>query len=236
MVGAMTDTKNFPAAVLWDFDGTLVDTEPLWFAAEGAFIESHGGTWSEELAHELIGSALTDGANKLLDALRSEGIEPDVETDDVVAELIDSVLASVVDGDYTWRPGARELLLGLRDRGIRCGLVSMSFRRMLETVAAELPEDTFEVIVPGDEVERGKPHPDPYLDAAAALGVDITDCIVMEDSPTGAKSGVASGAAVVAIPNLVPVAPGGRSVVLETLDGIGPDELIEAARTAGGAA
>lgn len=225
--------QTFPAAVLWDFDGTLVDSEPLWFAAEREFFEGHGGTWSDDRAKELIGSALIDGATTMLDHLRNQGIEVDLTREDVVRHLVESVSARLRAGEVNWRPGARELLLGLRERGIRCALVSMSYRSQLEIVVDQLPPTTFEVVVAGDEVARGKPDPEPYLLAADHLGVDISDCIVVEDSITGTTSGVRSGAAVVAVENIVPLAPGGRSVVLKTLEGFDVDGFVQAAHQIG---
>lgn len=214
-----------PAAVLWDFDGTLVDTEPLWFEAEGEFMRSHGGTWSDELAHELIGVPLPIGARRLVGALEEQGHASDMAPDEVVSFLVNRVSTRLSAGAIEWRPGARELLEGLRAEGVRCALVSMSFRELLQIVVDQLPEGTFDVIVAGDEVERGKPDPEPYLTAASHLGVDVTECIVVEDSPTGTAAGVASGAAVVAVENLIPLDPGGRSVVLRTLAGVNPEEF-----------
>lgn len=233
MDSVMTDaSRTHPAAVLWDLDGTLVDSEPLWFAAEAAFLESHGGTWSDALAHELIGSALPASARRMIAALAAEGIVVEQSPDQVVEQMVDAVAARLAAGEVVWRPGAPALLADLRAARVPCALVSMSYRRLLEVVVEQLPAGSFAAIVAGDEVTHGKPHPEPYLTAARRLGVPIGECIVIEDSPTGAAAGVASGAMVVAVRNLVPVDPGGRSVVLDTLEGVGAAELFAMARSA----
>ena len=104
-----------------------------------------------------------------------------------------------------WRPGARDLLAKLRTEEIPCALVTMSWRRMAEAVLAELPRGSFAATIVGDEVRRGKPHPEPYLAAARALSVSPRDCVVLEDSPTGVRSATAAGCHVIVIPHIVDV-------------------------------
>ena len=196
-----------PAAVLWDMDGTLVDTEPHWIAAETALLGRHGATWTHEQALQLVGSALPDSGRILAEHVRtSTGVVLDPVA--VVAELIDAVIAQV-NAAVVWRPGALELLSALGAAGVPCALVTMSYRSLAETVATMVP-GAFSVVVAGDEVERGKPAPDPYLRAAELLGVDPGACVAIEDSPTGVASGEAAGAHVLACPHMVaiPAAPG----------------------------
>jgi beta-phosphoglucomutase-like phosphatase (HAD superfamily) len=88
-----------------------------------------------------------------------------------------------------------------------------------------MPDPAFDITVAGDEVDEGKPHPEPYLAAARLLGVPIEACIVIEDSPTGVASGQASGAYVVAVPHLVAIPQHPRRRVLESLDGVTLAEL-----------
>lgn len=188
-------------------DGTLVDTEPYWMAAETELIESFGGTWSHEQALQLVGSGLLDSARILQDA----GVELDAEA--IVSQLTDAVQVSLRTQGIPFRPGARELLHDLRAVGIRTGLVTMSLRRMALSVVELIEFEAFDVVVAGDDVENAKPHPEPYLQAAALLDVDIADTVVIEDSPTGLRAGIASGAVALGVPHMVP------------LDGIGADEL-----------
>ena len=157
---------NPPAAVLWDMDGTLVDTEPYWFAAEYRSVESFGNTWSDEHAHAVVGFDLFDTAGYII---KHGGV--DLEPVAVVEYLLDAVIHACQER-LPWRPGARELLQELHSLGVPCALVTMSWRRFAEAVLAELPSNTFAATVFGDEVTHGKPHPEPYLKAAALLSID----------------------------------------------------------------
>lgn len=202
---------QLPAAVLWDMDGTLVDTEPFWIAAETALLARYGAHWSHEQALQLVGSALPESGRILADHVeRTTGTRLDAAA--VVDELIEAVITQV-SAAVVWRPGALELLRALGAAGVPCALVTMSYRTLAGTVAAMVP-GAFSVVVAGDEVERGKPAPDPYLRAAELLGVDPVSCVVVEDSPTGVASGEAAGAHVLACPHMVPIpAAPGRSRV-----------------------
>ena len=187
-----------PRAVLWDMDGTLVDTEPYWIAAEHELVEAHGGTWSHEQSMAMVGNPLTESAK----VLQAAGVDRPVE------EIVDHLLARVqeqVAQEVPWQPGARELLTELRERGVRCALVTMSYRSLAEQVVRMAPTGVFETLVCGDEVTHGKPHPEPYLVAAERLGVDVTRCVAVEDSPTGIASARAAGAATIGVEAVVPV-------------------------------
>ncbi|WP_435736104.1 HAD family phosphatase [Cellulosimicrobium sp. PMB13] len=204
-----------PAAVLWDMDGTLVDTEPYWIAAEHELVDAHGGTWTHEDAMSLVGNPLLTSAQ----ILRERG-GVDLPVEEIVQFLIGRVIDQVR-VKVPWQPGARELLASLREAGVPCALVTMSYRELAEPVAALAPADAFQVLVCGDEVERGKPDPEPYLLAAERLGVDVTRCVAIEDSPAGIASALASGAATLGVEAVVPVrpAPGlSRTPSLEHVD------------------
>jgi beta-phosphoglucomutase-like phosphatase (HAD superfamily) len=101
----------------------------------------------------------------------------------------------------------------------------MSWRRFVEPIVRALPEGSFNALVCGDEVSHGKPHPEPYLRAAALVGFAAEETIAIEDSPTGAISAEAAGCQVLVVPSHVPVPPGERRVFRETLVGIGPEDL-----------
>ncbi len=208
-----------PDAVLWDLDGTLVDTEPYWIAAEFEVVELYGGTWSQEHALAVVGSDLLDSGRYIRE---HSGIP--LEPDQIVEELLDRVVTRIEER-VPWRPGARELLTSLLDAGVRCALVTMSYRRFVRPVLAALGEHAFEVVVTGDAVTQGKPHPEPYATATAVLGVEPARTLAIEDSNTGARSAEAAGCTVLVVPNHVPVLPGERRVFLDTLDGVGVDDL-----------
>ncbi|GAB3767028.1 HAD family phosphatase [Nocardioides ginsengisegetis] len=200
-----------PAAVLWDMDGTLVDTEPYWIETEFALAERYGGTWSREHALNLVGNDLLESGRYIR---RHMGI--DREPEDIVEELLDGVVERVRQ-QVPWRPGAVELLHELHDRSVPCALVTMSYQRFVDPILAALPASAFDVVVTGDAVNRGKPHPEPYLTAAERLGVDPADCLAIEDSDTGTRSAVAAGCGVLVVPHHVTVLAGERRVFADTL-------------------
>ena len=216
-------TSSLPSAVLWDLDGTLVDTEPDWIACERVLVESYGGTWTDADSLALIGSdLLTAGAH-----IRDQGSVP-LTPEKIVEWMLDEMVERVR-GSVRWRPGAHELLTELRSAGVPCALVTMSYRRLVDVVLADLPDDTFGAVVTGDEVVNGKPHPEPYLTAAALLGVEPQDCVVIEDSSTGVAAGLAAGSRVLAVPHVVSIDSTLRASVLPSLVGLRPLDLAAAA-------
>jgi HAD superfamily hydrolase (TIGR01509 family) len=183
-------TATLPAAVLWDMDGTLVNTEPLWMAAETELVESWGGTWTHEDGLTLVGNPMkVSGA-----ILQGRGVGLTV---DEIVDFLNQRVAAAVAEQTPWQPGGRELLAALAEAGVPQALVTSSYRELAEPFARVA--GVFATVVAGDEVERPKPDPQPYLLAAERLGVDIADCVVVEDSPAGITSGVASGARVLAV-------------------------------------
>lgn len=229
----MGSVSRKPSAVLWDMDGTLVDTEPYWMAAETALVQSFGGSWTHEDALQLVGSGLIDSAV----ILQNAGVAMEAEA--IVSHLTDVVQESLRTQGVPFRPGARELLSDLRDAGIPTGLVTMSLRRMALNVVDLIEFDAFDIVVAGDDVDNPKPHPEPYLQAAALLDVDIAEVIVIEDSPTGVRAGLASGALTLAVPHIVPLDHLGAHELWDTLDGRGAvdlTDLYDSRATATGAA
>lgn len=200
-----------PAAVLWDMDGTLVDTEPYWIATEYALAEEYGGTWSEQDALQLVGNDLLASGRYIRDRMPLP-----LSAEEVVERLLDGVVAQV-ERAVPWRPGARELLAALRADGVPCALVTMSYERFVTPILAALPPGSFQVVVTGDQVTRGKPDPEAYLSAARLLGVEPSACVAIEDSETGCRSAEAAGCTVLAVPHHVPVEPGERRVFAESL-------------------
>ena len=206
------------AAELCDMDGTLVDTEPYWIECEKRLVEDFGGTWSDEQAAALIGSDLLDSAA----TLRAAGV--DMEPVDLVNRLLDGVIERVHQ-ELPWRPGARELLQACREAAIPCLLVTMSWRRFADAVLLSAPEGSFVATITGDEVSHGKPHPEPYLSAARALGVDPSTCVAIEDSRTGVASAVAAGCATLGVPHVVTLDPLPNLTIAPTLVGVTVDDL-----------
>jgi HAD superfamily hydrolase (TIGR01509 family) len=206
------------AAVLWDMDGTLVDTEPYWIECEQRLVEEYGGTWSDDQAAALIGSDLLDSAA----TLRAAGV--DMEPVALVDRLMDGVIERV-QRELPWRPGARELLAACRDASIPCVLVTMSWRRFADAVLVSAPKGSFVTTITGDEVTQGKPHPDPYLAAARALDVEPSACVAIEDSRTGVASALAAGCATLGVPHVVSIDPAPNLTIASTLVGVTVDDL-----------
>lgn len=204
----------WPAAVLCDMDGTLVDTEPYWIEAEYDVIGAAGGTWSHEHALNLVGNDLVESGRYIRE---HAGIS--LEPSDIVEQLLDRVVERM-GARVPWRAGAHELLAGLRDAGVPCALVTMSYRRFVAPMLAALPEGTFSAVVTGDAVSRGKPHPEPYLKAASLLRVSPEQCLAIEDSNTGARSARAAGCTVLVVPNHVPVLLDEGRVFRDSLAGL----------------
>jgi HAD superfamily hydrolase (TIGR01509 family) len=208
-------TTRLPAAVLWDMDGTLVDTEPYWIEAETDLVTAHGGTWTREDGLALVGNSLLASGAILVER---SGI--DLTPQQVVDALLERMVERVRLAP-PFRPGARELLHACVEAGIPQALVTMSYTELAAAVVDALPPGTFAAVVTGDVVTHGKPHPEPYLTAAARLGVDPVRCVAVEDSPPGVASAAAAGCRVLAVPLHVPIgAAPGRSRVsdLRTLD------------------
>jgi len=194
-------------------DGTLVDTEPYWMAAETPLVERFGGTWTHEDGLGMVGLGLEDAAR----ILQGAGVR--MEVDEIVADLTAQVMRQLHEDGVPFRPGARELLRELRDAGVPTALVTMSMSRMAKVVTELIDFDAFDLVIGGDDVARPKPHPDPYLQACEALGVDPGDTVAFEDSITGARSAIAAGAVTVGIPNMVSLDEVGAHVLWPTLEG-----------------
>jgi HAD superfamily hydrolase (TIGR01509 family) len=214
-----TGRADLPNAVLWDMDGTLVDTEPYWMECEYALAAKYGGRWSHENCMAVVGSDLMESG-----AYMREHMGIDRTPLQIVEELLDGVVP-LVEREVPWQPGARELLAELRALEVPCALVTMSWRRFVEPVLRALPAGSFDALVCGDEVTHGKPHPEAYQRAAELLGFAPEDTVAIEDSPTGASSAEAAGCQVLVVPRHVDVPTGERRVLRESLVGLRATDL-----------
>lgn len=201
-------------------DGTLVDTEPYWIESEYALAELYGGTWSDEHALNLVGNDLLTSGRYIREHM---GI--DLEPERIVEELLDLMVARIR-VQVPWRPGARELLAELAAAGVPTALVTMSYQRLVEPVLEALGHQSFDVVVTGDLVTHGKPHPEPYLRAAADLDVRPEQCVAIEDSDTGTRSAESAGCAVLCVPHHVPVPQAAGRSFARSLVGLGVDDLV----------
>jgi len=202
-----------PAAVLWDMDGTIVDTEPYWMRAEIELVAEFGGVWTHDNAMLMVGSGLWNSAA----ILQSHGVA--LSADAIVARLTDRVQEQLTEHGIPWRPGSRELLKALKNAGIPTALVTMSMERMARQIIELIDFDAFDVVVAGDMVANSKPHPDPYLLAARKLGVDPRECIAIEDSVPGVASAVDAGTVTIAVPHQIDLPESSSYTLWPTLDG-----------------
>jgi HAD superfamily hydrolase (TIGR01509 family) len=201
-------------------DGTLVDSEKVWADVQLRLLPELGATWTTEDCVDLIGSDLRDAVLVWMSRIPAGVITAEELADRMFSEVVEALRTEV-----TFQPGALELLQALRKEDIPCGLVSASYRVMIDAVLSHLPPDPFDVVVAGDEVTLGKPNPEPYLTAAAKLGVDPTQCVVIEDSVTGTEAGTAAGAYVVAVPQWVTIPDAPRRLVIKSLEPLTPESL-----------
>ena len=200
-------------AVLFDMDGLLIDSEPLWLESETAVMARLGAAWTEQDQAQLLGGSLERTVCYLL----GKATRPAPPA--VVAEWLMSDIADRVRRDgVPVQPGARELLASVRAAGLPHALVTSSERAFMEAVLASTGM-RFDVLVCADDVTATKPDPEPYLLAAKLVGVDPACCFALEDSPNGVASAEAAGCQVIAVPSLVPIVPApGRTVVRSLLD------------------
>lgn len=185
-------------AVLWDMDGLLVDTEPLWTIAEIELAAKLGGTWDDGIKAAVVGTRLDVAVPTILRHFAAPDTPAQVA--ETSAWLLDRMV-QLFATTSALMPGAGELLAAVAGQGVRQALVSSSYRVLVDAVLAQ-GLGPFELTLAGDEVVHGKPHPEPYLTAAARLGVDPRRCVVLEDSPSGVAAGEAAGCALVAVPSL----------------------------------
>jgi HAD superfamily hydrolase (TIGR01509 family) len=209
-------TKPEPAAgplqgVLFDMDGLLVDSEPLWFEVETEVMARLGGHWEESDQRALLGGSLPRSVAYLL----ARAVRPASEQD-VARWLVDGMTGLLAARGPRVLPGARELLTQVRAAGLGYALVTSSEREVMDAVLAGLGVD-FDVTVCAADVQRGKPDPEPYLRAACLLGADPRQCVALEDSPNGVAAAEAAGCQLVVVPSLVPIAPRPGRVVVSAL-------------------
>ncbi|MGC4173749.1 HAD family hydrolase [Demequina sp.] len=212
---------NLPAAVLWDMDGTLIDSEPYWIAAETELCTKFGVPWTHQDGLSLVGNSLEYSAG----ILRERGVL--MESHDIIDHLIGRVTMQVRER-APWQQDAFDLLNDVLAAGIPCALVTMSYKQLADALLARVPE-AFAVVVTGDEVAKGKPDPEAFLLAASRLGVDIHECVAFEDSISGVASALASAARTVGVQRLIPVEPQAGLSRVASLEGLTVADIREIA-------
>src|SRR3954453_17481231 len=219
-------TPDRPSAVLFDMDGTLVETEETWGEALAALARRHGGEVSPAARAATVGKSMPTALGILYADL---GV--DADDTQLVADIVwvEDLMVELLAVDLEWQPGARELLAEVRAAGLAPALVTTTPRRLADPLiarmAADLGVNPFDVTVCGDEVPATKPDPAPYRQAMAALGVDPAGSVVIEDSPSGVASGLAAGAAVLGGASLQPLAPAPGLTLRASLAGLSLADL-----------
>jgi HAD superfamily hydrolase (TIGR01509 family) len=198
-------------------DGTLVDSEKLWDISLAELARELGGELVPAVRAAMVGLNMARTLDQLFAALgRRAG----------PAELCHATrwltgrTRELFEAGLPWRPGARAALRSVRAAGMATALVTSTHRELTDVALRSIGVEHFDVTVCGDEVRRPKPHPEPYLVAAARLGVDPAACVAVEDSPTGTAAAVAAGCTVLVVPSEVPVEPGERRVLRHSLVGV----------------
>lgn len=223
-----------PAAVLWDMDGTLVDSEKVWTVSLQDTARALGGALSPAAREAVVGSNMARTLVVLLDDL---GLTQDRERLADAERILTRRTGELFADGLEWRPGALEALRTVRSAGWPTALVTNTGRALTEMALESIGREFFTVSVCGDEVPRGKPDPDPYLRAAELLGVAPRACLAVEDSPTGALAAERAGVAVLVVPCEVPVPTGPGRTRRESLLGLDAAGVRDAyARAVGGRA
>lgn len=219
----LSEGSSGPAAVLFDMDGTLVESEQLWGRSLDDYAAHRGGALSPATRELMVGSNMNRTMSLLLADLDLPSGPTEVAAS---AAWVERRTAELFRQGLAWRPGAHRLLHGVRAAGIRTALVTSTFRSLTEIALDTIGRDAFEITVCGDEVGgRNKPDPEPYLQACRLLGVDPLRCVAIEDSPTGVASAVSSGCTVVGVPCEVALEPADEWVLRDSLEELDADLL-----------
>lgn len=212
-----TDTASLKA-ILWDMDGTLIDSEPMWMDSERILMAKFGYTWSKVDGDYCLGGPLTRVCRYMKEKSGS-----DLPEEWFSAELRKTMLAKIASG-VKFMPGAFELLMEARDRGIEQALISASDRPIVDVVLQANP-GIFSFAIAAGDLPRTKPDPLPYMEAAKRFGLQPKDCLVVEDSKVGVTSGLGSGALVLALAHFQEIPQSSNIFIRSSLEGVSLDEL-----------
>ena len=213
-----------PSAVLFDMDGTLIDSEHLWLEAEHIVMAALGGAWGQADQRECLGGPLERVVVYMLAKVQTA-----MSADEAMELLLSTMEHLLRTTPLQWRPGARTLVDETLRLGIPTALVTASWRRLIDAVEWAIDHDlgrrAFSITIGGDEVEHTKPHPEPYQEAARRLGFATQMCLALEDSPTGTASALAAGCRVIAIPHIAEIENAAGLVQISSLEGYSLQDL-----------
>jgi HAD superfamily hydrolase (TIGR01509 family) len=206
-------------AVLIDMDGTLVDSEPYWLAAETELMARFGYIWTSENQAICLGGPLPRVGRYMAELAGQVG------QGEYFTQTLIEMVALHFQAGLSFMPGGLELLEDIANSEIPMALVSASPRILVDAALAALPKPFFKVSISSNDVTESKPHPMGYIEAARRLGGDIENCLVLEDSLTGVTAGLASEAKVVAIPHIVQFEPHPNMRIVDSLSGASLESL-----------
>jgi HAD superfamily hydrolase (TIGR01509 family) len=211
--------EHFPfEAVLWDMDGTLINSEPLWIEQERLLMAHLGAEWSESDALHCVG-----GPMARVDAYMRSKLSPEQQRRFQPLELTGKLLKRMEERfsqGVDFAPGSQHLLNEMKSHSIKLALVTASSRPLLDAALKSIGTDYFEATISDNDVAQSKPHPEGYRLAASRLGVNIERSLIIEDSITGMTAAIASGAYVLGIPHFTELPSGPKVIHLQTLDGL----------------
>jgi HAD superfamily hydrolase (TIGR01509 family) len=203
------------SAIVLDLDGVIVDTEEVWDRERRAYVAAHGGTWTGEATRSMQGMSSAEWSAYLAEELGADGEPPEISR--VVATLV----IAEIERELPLLPGAVRAVNVLAN-AYTLGLASSANREVIDSVLDGAGiTGRFAATVSSEEVERGKPAPDVYLEVARRIGVDPTACAAVEDSSNGLRSAHAAGMLVIATPNhAFPPSPDALDLAAVVVDGI----------------
>lgn len=217
----MSDSRDSSLrGILWDMDGTLLDSEKIWDVAVAELSLDLGRELTPEVRESTLGNSMQGALRKVFAHTSTEVTEDSLKRG---RDWLTERVAQLFSEGIPWRPGAKDALQLARDMGLKTALVTNTERGLVENALETIGREYFDFTVSGDEVEEGKPHPAPYLRGASLLGLDPSVCLGVEDSPTGSLSAHRAGCSVLLVPSEVAVSPRPGYVIRESLVGITAD-------------
>lgn len=213
-------TSSFFDGIFFDMDGLTINSEPQWLEAEIELTAPYGFNWTTEDQAACLGGPLDRVGQYMSDVT---GAEDGPYFHKAIIEL----MAKKVRNHAEFMPGAKELLNNLNISGVPLALVSASPRVIVDAALSHVQPTPFKFSISSDDVKETKPNPEGYLKAASQLGLDIRNCLILEDSATGVKAARASGARVIAVPHLVKIAEDAQTKVIKSLEELSVDLLRE---------